>query len=349
MSKKKYRSLKIALFFFIFIFAAGLVLSAYAYFLNRPSTYISEESNVFKVTQGESLAAIADRLERGKLIRSALLIKLLSKVSRTDGSIKSGYFRILPGDSTIDIHNVLVAGYQEQVKVTLPEGWTSNKVAGHLESKEIIGIEELMNPSVTASLLQSYGIPAESLEGYLFPDTYFFPKGYPAYGILERMVDNFFQHLETIVPDYRDWDKQLLHERIVLASIVEREYRRSEEAPLIASVFYNRLKNNVGLESCATLVYIITEVQGRPQPEFLTSEDIKIDSAYNTYLWAGLPPGPISNPGTVALKAAFYPAETDYWYFLLKNPATGEHYFSTDLEEHNWAKYYYLKSVGTGG
>ena len=349
MSKKKYRSLKIALFFFILLFTAGLVLSAYAYYLNSPSTYISEESHVFKVPQGEPLTAIADRLERDRLIRSALLLKLLSKVSRTDGSIKSGYFRILPGDSTIDIHNILVSGYQEQVKVTIPEGWTLNKVARYLESKEIISREELMNPSVVTSLLQSYGIPAESLEGYLFPDTYYFPKDYPAYGILERMVDNFFQHLEIIVSDYRGWDKQALHERVVLAAIVEREYRRSEEAPLIASVFYNRLKKNIGLESCATLEYIITEVQGRPHPGYLTLEDKKIDSAYNTYLWAGLPPGPISNPGTVALKAAFYPAETDYWYFLLKDPATGEHYFSADLEEHNWAKYYYLKGVGTGG
>ena len=126
-------------------------------------------------------------------------------------------------------------------------------------------------------------------------------------------------------------------------------YRRKEEAPLIASVFYNRLQRNIGLESCATLHYIITEIQKKPHPEYLTLEDKKIDSPYNTYKWAGLPPGPIANPGLVALKAVLDPPETDYWYFVLKNPATGEHYFSADLKEHNWAKYYFLKQVEAGG
>jgi UPF0755 protein len=134
-----------------------------------------------------------------------------------------------------------------------------------------------------------------------------------------------------------------------MASIVEREYRRAAEAPLIASVFYNRLEYNIGLESCATLGYIITDIQNKPHPEYLTAEDKRIDSPYNTYKWAGLPPGPISSPGAVALEAAFRPADTGYYYFVLKNPQTGEHYFSEDLQEHNWAKYYYLKQVGSGG
>ena len=134
-----------------------------------------------------------------------------------------------------------------------------------------------------------------------------------------------------------------------MASIVEREYRRKEEAPLIASVFYNRLRYNIGLESCATLAYIITDIEDKPHPEYLTVEDKHIDSPYNTYKWAGLPPGPIANPGLVALEAAVRPPKTDYYYFVLKDPATGEHYFSEDLQEHNWAKYTYLKRMAPGG
>ena len=99
------------------------------------------------------------------------------------------------------------------------------------------------------------------------------------------------------------------------------------EAPLIASVFYNRLKRNIGLESCATLEYIITEIQQKAHPEYITLEDEKINSPYNTYKWAGLPPGPISNPGRIALEAAFHPAQTGYLYFVLRDQQAGRHFF----------------------
>ena len=118
---------------------------------------------------------------------------------------------------------------------------------------------------------------------------------------------------------------------------------RRLRAPLIASVFRNRLKHNIGLESCATVEYIITEIEGRPHPGFITGQDLKIDSPYNTYKWAGLPPGPISNPGLVALDAAMHAPQTDYYYFLLKDPSKGEHHFSRSLIGHNEAKRFYLK------
>jgi UPF0755 protein len=140
-----------------------------------------------------------------------------------------------------------------------------------------------------------------------------------------------------------------LHEKLIVASIVEREYRIEKEAPLIASVFYNRMRYNIGLESCATLEYIITDVLDRPHPSYLGEEDKRIKSPYNTYMWAGLPPGPISNPGRVALAAALHPPRTDFYYFVLKDPQTGQHYFSDSLKQHNWAKYQYLKQVGAGG
>jgi UPF0755 protein len=117
---------------------------------------------------------------------------------------------------------------------------------------------------------------------------------------------------------------------------------------LIASVFTNRLKKGIGLESCATVAYIITEIQGKPYPKVVTKEDLAIDSPFNTYKWAGYPPAPISNPGKVALEAAFHPAQTDYYYFVLRDADSGTHYFSRDLEEHNKAKRFYLKGIGTG-
>ena len=340
---------RIIIFLLIFAFFLCLGLGGYLFYLNTPSGDIPARGAVFKVIKGESLSSIATRLEQERLIRSALFLKALSSFNHSETSFKSGYFRIRPGDSTIDIHNLLIAGYQDQVRITFPEGWSISKIARHLEKKEITSEQEVLAAARSRILLEEYGIPADTLEGYLFPDTYYFPKGYPAYAIVEQIVINFFEHLAHIAPESIGWDKRKLHQKVILASIVEREYRRPEEAPLIASVFYNRLEYNIGLESCATLQYIITEIEKKPHPEYLTEEDKKIDSPYNTYKWAGLPPGPISSPGTVALEAAIYPAETGYWYFVLKNQATGEHYFSGDLQEHNWAKYYYLKKVGAGG
>jgi len=304
---------------------------------------------VFKVLRGETLSTIADRLDQEGLIRSGLSLIFFSRVNNTETAFKNGYFRVLPGDSMIDVHNLLVSGYQEQVKLTIPEGWTLKQISQYVEERGIATRKEFLEAASSADLLDQFGIPAENLEGYLFPDTYFFPRGYPAYGVVEEMVENFFRRLADVAPEALQWNRDRLHEAVIMASIVEREYRRAEEAPLIASVFYNRVAYNIGLESCATLGYIITDIQNKPHPEFLTVEDKKIDSPYNTYKWAGLPPGPISSPGTVALEAAFHPEETAYYYFVLKNPETGEHYFSANLQEHNWAKYYYLKQVGSGG
>jgi UPF0755 protein len=213
----------------------------------------------------------------------------------------------------------------------------------------VVSRAELLSAGASPDLLQRFRVSAENLEGYLYPDTYYFPAGYPAEAIVEQMAANFFDQVKEIAPEAAGLSPEKLHEKLIVASIVEREYRRAEEAPLIASVFYNRLKYNIGLESCATLEYIITDLEDRPHPKYLTAEDKRIDSPYNTYKWAGLPPGPISNPGRVALKAALRPARTGYFYFVLKNSETGQHFFSESLTLHNWAKYLYLKQVGTGG
>ena len=129
-----------------------------------------------------------------------------------------------------------------------------------------------------------------------------------------------------------------------LASVVEREYRVPEEAPLIASVFYNRLEQGIKLQSCATVAYIITEIHGKPHPDRLFFSHLEIPSEFNTYLYEGLPPLPISNPGATALEAAFHPADTDYLFFVVKDPDAGTHNFSRSYNEHLNAKDLYLKT-----
>jgi UPF0755 protein len=163
--------------------------------------------------------------------------------------------------------------------------------------------------------------------------------------MVELMVKTFFDTITRIEPSWKEMPPGKLRGTLILASIVEREYRMPDEAPLIASVFYNRLRLNMGLESCATLEYIITEIQQKAHPEYITTDDERLNSPYNTYKWAGLPPGPISNPGTTALEAAFHPAKTDFLFFVLRDPDEGRHHFSRDLSEHNQAKYLYLKKL----
>jgi UPF0755 protein len=181
------------------------------------------------------------------------------------------------------------------------------------------------------------------MEGYLYPDTYLFPPAYPASRVVTAMADTFFIRLKEIRDDILSLSPEELNRRVIIASIVEREYRVNEEAALMAGVFYNRLEIGMALQSCATVEYVITEIQGRPHPEVLYTRDTEIRDPYNTYIRPGLPPGPISAPGKVALEAAFNPAASDYLYFRLVDSASGQHYFSKNLDDHIRAGVLYVK------
>lgn len=334
------KAMVILLFIIILIaMAAGIGL----YILNSPSRLASSQSVMFTVNRGESPHEFSKRLEDEGIINSALFFIGVSKVFKTETQFVAGTYLVKPGSTSIDIHNLFLSGKTEQIKITIPEGWTMNKIAGLCEKENLCTEKEFLSQSHSRQLLDKYGIPGENLEGFLFPDTYLFPPATPVEEILDEMVGNFFKKLELIVPDYHSMKSRKLYNKVIMASIIEREYRVPAEAPVIASVFYNRLAVDVGLESCATIEYIITEKLNLPHPEGITAEDKQINSPYNTYMWYGLPPGPISNPGSIALKAAFYPKKTDYWYFVLKNKDTGEHIFSKELEEHIKAKFQYKK------
>ncbi len=331
---------KFIYFLITLVFAAITGVSAFVYFYNTPSGNIPEEGKLFSVGKGESLYAVSDNLYAEGYIRSPLLLKLISRVSGTDSSIKTGQYMIKPGMSTFDIHSLIVSGSGVLYKVTIPEGLTMSAIADILSEKGITDRDEFLEAVKDSEILKKYNIPAASLEGFLYPDSYLFPASYPAEKAAEYMVENFFENTGSLSGSMT---AEEVYEKVILASIIEREYRVEKEASLIASVFVNRLQQGIPLGSCATVEYVITEIRGEPHPEYLTYDDIKIDSEYNTYIHPGLPPGPISNPGMVALKAAFNPEESDYLYFLLKDREKGEHYFSKRLSEHNRARVLYLK------
>jgi UPF0755 protein len=325
------------------VLGATAALAAVFLYMNSSPPPRSAGERLFSITKGETLSIIARRLQEGGFIRFAPLMRLLSRMRGTEASFKAGYYRLPSGATTLAVHKLLVYGTETLERITIPEGWTIRKIAQFLETKEICPAEDFIVISNSPTLATKLGIPAQSLEGYLFPDTYLLPKPFPPDTLAEMMVNTFFSRLVEIAPESGQMDRKKIHDKVILASIVEREYRQADEAPLIASVFVNRLALNIGLEENSTLEYIITEIQHKAHPEHITLEDTKIDSPYNTYKWAGLPPGPISDPGGVALDAAFHPAHTDYLYFVLRDPDAGRHYFSRNLQEHNEAKYLYLK------
>lgn len=338
---------------FLVIFLIFLVFFSILYCSLKIATLPVEKKNVFEVTlevpTGTSAKDIAFDLKAKKLIRAESVfyavvrfpvLRFLLLGEKINFSLKSGVYKIKSDMDLKEILKVLSSGKQEFLRVSIPEGWTISKIAHRLENEGVCVAEEFRNACFDKNLLEKYGIVGENFEGYLFPDTYFFTPLMPAENVVVLMVDNFFSRIKSI-PNLAELSMSDLSEVVILASIVEREYRLDEEAPLIASVFKNRIAHNIGLYSCATIEYIITEIEGKEHPDVITYEDLSVDSPYNTYKWAGLPPGAISNPGLVALDAAFNPEKTNYYYFRLVDATSGRHVFTKDFSTHISEGYIY--------
>ncbi|WP_147612535.1 endolytic transglycosylase MltG [Treponema pectinovorum] len=298
----------------------------------------TEEKIRVEIPAGTSAKKIAHILKQKNLIRSEKFFYLSSRfpfvfAHSNPYSLKSGVYKISSDMSVKQILALLESGQREYIKTVFPEGLTTSKIAEILQEKGVCSKDDFILASKNESLLKKYSIPAKNFEGFLFPDTYFFTPNMDATKVLDMMVNNFFSKVNTI-PQFKDKNVSEYYKTVILASIVEREYRLEEEAPLIASVFTNRLQKNIGLYSCATIEYVITEIMGKPHPDVIKYEDLKIDSPYNTYKWAGLTPTPISNPGMVALEAAANPPKTDYYFFTLADERRGNHIFTKNFTSH---------------
>ncbi|MDR1238752.1 MAG: endolytic transglycosylase MltG [Treponema sp.] len=294
-----------------------------------------------EVRRGESAGSVGRRLEEAGLIRHRYFWQFLSRIDSR--FIKTGTYRLEPPVSQISLHGTLVSGRQLLQRVTIPEGITLKKMARLFEDAGVCGADAFLAAAADQEIRDRYRIPGKTMEGYLFPDTYLFPLDFPPGRTVQTMADAFFDRLDQIDENYRTLSPGELDRRVIIASIVEREYRVDEEAALMAGVFYNRLRIGMALQSCATVEYVITEIQGRPHPDVLYTRDTEIRDPYNTYIRPGLPPGPISSPGAAALDAAFHPAASDYLYFRLVDAAAGRHYFSRTLDDHIRAAALYVK------
>lgn len=319
--------------FLVLVVACGGVAAGWWFISRKPvaSDETAAVSYKLEVPSGMGIKAVAAQLEQQQMIRSQLAFYLLARQQNLQ--LKAGFYTLRSSMSLEEMFEILQSGRQEHLVVSIPEGLTLTKIGALLEAKGIVASEDFLAAAKDPLLLAEYEIPAPSFEGYLFPDTYHFNPSMRAESVVRMMADTFCTRIAGI-EGLSQLSSQELFDVVRLASIVEREYRVASEAPLMASVFKNRLENNIGLYSCATIVYIITEIEGRPHPEVVTNKDLKLDSPYNTYKWAGLPPGPISNPGLVALSAAAHPPETEYFFFRLTAAGDGRHHFSEDFQEH---------------
>ncbi|MDK2820133.1 MAG: hypothetical protein PWP31_98 [Clostridia bacterium] len=322
-----FRSLTLVVLIFLFI--STIFLKNLVYY---PS--ISKNSTVeITIPPGASTAYIADYLTQKGIVRNPLIFRLLTVAMGKDKELKPGNYIITPDLTLPEIVNLLAKGNIEQIKFTVPEGYTIKQIAELLEKKDIVKKEaflEATSKEYSFDFLQGIPQGPNYLEGFLFPDTYIVAKDTTPEKIIEMMLGRFEQVYEEISKGKNPVANYSIREIVILASIVEREAKVDAERAKIAGVFVNRLKRGMKLRSCATVEYLLPETK-----PVLTYDDLEIESPYNTYKVYGLPPGPISNPGRASLMAALEPEETDYLYFTAK--PDGTHYFSRTLSEHNQA------------
>jgi UPF0755 protein len=295
-------------------------------------------NQVFVVKEGSSLKQVAGELEKGGLITNKTLFVLWARVKGYGKGVRAGEYSLSPAMAPIQLLEILRKGLVILHAVTIPEGFTRHQIADLLEAKGLADRKHFLELTQDEALLRQYGISGPSLEGYLFPDTYHFSRGTPTLAIIDTMVRRFRQEVTPLMEQARGTGTKF-ENVVILASIVEKETGRPEERPLIASVFLNRLRLGMRLESDPTVIYGIENFKGD-----LKKGDLMGRTPYNTYVIHGLPPGPIANPGLDSIKAVIDPARTDYLYFVSKND--GSHHFSKTLAEHNRAVEVYQKRRG---
>jgi UPF0755 protein len=291
---------------------------------------------VLVVREGDTLAAVAARLERAGVIRSALLFRLRARIAGRDRQLQPGEYRFSEPLDTHQLLELLASGGPRR-EVTIPEGFTVRDVAALLERDGYGSGASFLCVAEDPEFFLAAGVPGPQLEGFLFPDTYRLTPVMSPSEILALMVRRFHERFDAERYRRAAARGMTVNEVLTLASIVEKESALASERPVIAGVFYNRLHAGMPLQSDPTVIYAIPNFNGD-----LTRADLVRPSAYNTYVVAGLPPGPIANPGLAAIDAVLAPAETPYLYFVSKND--GSHVFAATLAEHNRNVARYQKS-----
>jgi UPF0755 protein len=300
--------------------------------ISRPYRGRRSEKVFVEIPHGTSRWNIAGILRHDDVIRNRVAFELFS-LWHLRAPLQAGEYYFDHPVTTREVFWQVAQGRIFFHTVTIPEGFTMFDIATEMGHEGVCGREDFLTAAQNSALITDLAPNAKNLEGFLFPSTYEFTHHATCEQVVNRMVQNFRAVWESLnASDANAFPQGLsAYQVVTLASLVERETPRREERPLVAGVFYNRLKHGGPLQCDPTVAYAL-ELEGHPV-KVVHAKDLQVDSAYNTYRNPGLPPGPIANPGEASLRAALTPAITDYMFFVAND--AGGHFFSKTLAEHN--------------
>lgn len=317
----------------------ALALWIWLYALSPLSSEQNQPSIVY-IPPGTGLTGIQDILVQEEVMDDDIRFPLLARITGTAARLKAGEYSLRGDITPLALLEKLAKGDIYYRSVTIPEGATLARIGELLHDRLGYDLGEFMGLVHEKEFIASLDLTFPSLEGYLFPDTYYITRGQSMKEVVAMMVDRFRKIYAELVaeagPDNPRLEELSSHEIVILASIVEKETGFAAERPLIAAVFLNRLKKRMRLQADPTVIYGLPDFDGN-----LTKKDLRTPTPYNTYTRPGLPAGPIANPGKESLRAVLNPADVPYLYFVAGE--NGSHYFSITLREHNRAVYRYQK------
>ena len=317
------RSLLLATIFILFL-ASWFTFK----FLNTPKS--PTKKILYEIERGEGAKSLAEHFKEKGIIQNKIVFLYGHSLFYSQKTIKAGEYVFDLPLSIQKILHIITDGKILLHAATIPEGLTRMEIADHLESLGFSERQAFMKASEDTSAISAMDPDARDLEGYLFPETYFFPKGVTTEKIVSSMTAQFKDTFSEEWTRRTDEIGLTIREIIILASLIEKETSLPDERPFISAVFHNRLKKRMKLDCDPTIIYALK--QDGQFKDRLRTKDLRFDSPYNTYLYGGLPPSPIANPGKDSIAAALYPADKDFLFFVSKND--GSHHFSLSFREH---------------
>jgi UPF0755 protein len=322
---------KLAIVLLLLILAAAGAAGAIYLRVRQPYAGYPGTEQFVEIPAGSGTRVIGDRLVAAGVVRDALTFRAALLMSGQARVLKAGEYRFDRPMTALEALGKLARGEVYVINLTIPEGLTVREVAALAESHGVGTGAEFIDAANDASLIRKLDPSARNLEGFLFPDTYPVTRRTDSLRLIHLMVTRF-EHILT--PEMRGAIEQRglsIHQTVTLASIVEKEAARTDERPMVAAVYLNRFRLGIPLQCDPTVIYAL-QLAGKYDGN-LRRDDLMFDSPYNTYRYAGLPPGPIASPGKAALDATIHPADVDYLYFVSRND--GSHAFARTLDEHN--------------